>query len=93
MNYIPNPQDLNSVELPDDILNLVEALAENAHDVWAKARMDDGWVFGIQRNDNEKTHPCLIPYSELPESEKEYDRAAAVYTLKLISKMGYKIKK
>ena len=33
----------------------------------------------------------LVPYDELPESEKEYDRNTAIETLKLIIKLGYKI--
>ncbi|MBR5780829.1 MAG: Ryanodine receptor Ryr, partial [Bacteroidales bacterium] len=41
--------------------------------------------------DTLKTHPCLIPYEELPEVEKAYDRDTALGTLKLIKKLGFKI--
>jgi len=70
-------------------LALTEKLAENTHDVWAKGRIEQGWKYGKIRDDNNKLHPCLIPYSELPESEKEYDRNTALETIKLIQKLGY----
>ena len=56
-----------------------------------KGRMDDGWTYGPVRDDAKKQHPCLVPYADLPESEKDYDRATAISTLKLICKMGYEI--
>ena len=60
-------------------------------DTWAKGRMDAGWTNGPVRDDAKKQHPCLVPYGELPESEKAYDRDTAISTLKLIRKMGYGI--
>jgi ryanodine receptor 2 len=93
MNYTPNPIDLSDVTLDSSLESLVEALAENVHDTWAKGRMDDGWTYGHERDDAMKHHPCLVPYNELPESEKEYDRNTAISTLKLIMKNGYRISK
>ena len=55
--------------------------------------MDEGWKLGRKRNDRRKTHPCLVPYEELPEIEKDYDRNTAKSTLKLIIKLGFKITK
>jgi ryanodine receptor 2 len=75
--------------LSDELLALTEKLAENTHDVWAKGRIEQGWKYGKTRDDDNKLHPCLIPYSELPESEKEYDRNTALETIKLIYKLGY----
>ena len=89
--YKPKPKDTSDVLLPPKILALAEKLAENAHDVWAKQRMDQGWTYGPERDDRLKRHPCLIPYQELPESEKEYDRKTSMETLKLILSEGYKI--
>ena len=91
--YIPKPKDTSRVALDKDILELCELLAENTHEVWAKSRIDDGWTYGDVRNDEKKQHPCLIPYDELPESEKDYDRNTALETLKLICELGYKIEK
>lgn len=91
MNYNPKPIDLSDVTLDSSLESLVEALAENVHDTWAKGRMDDGWTYGPVRDDAKKHHPCLVPYNELPESEKEYDRNTAISTLKFIVKNGYGI--
>ena len=91
--YIPQPINTDDIVLPEDIMNLCEKLAENTHEVWSKTRMDDGWTYGPERNDAKKQHPCLIPYGELPEAEKEYDRNTSIQTLKLIIKLGYKIVK
>lgn len=93
MAYIPEPIDTDHIHLENEILELGELLARNAHDVWARERMRQGWVFGDTRNDEAKEHPCLIPYEELPESEKEYDRNTAMETLKVIVSMGYEIRR
>lgn len=89
MNYNPNPIDLSDVTLDSSLESLVEALAENVHDTWAKGRIDDGWIYGPERDDTKKHHPCLVPYNQLPDSEKEYDRNTAMSTLKFIVKNGY----
>lgn len=91
--YKPNPIDTSNVTLPDDLLELTEKIAENVHEVWAKSRVNEGWKIGPVRNDSKKETPCLVPYSELPENEKEYDRNTAFETIKLIIKLGYDIKK
>lgn len=92
-NYHPSPIDTSNVELTDDLKQLVEELARNVHDIWAIGRINEGWTWGPIRNDELKQHPCLIPYADLPESEKEYDRNTAVETLKMILKLGWKIEK
>ena len=92
-NYNPNPIDTSSIELSDDLKLLVEELARNVHDIWALGRINDGWTYGPQRDDTLKKHPCLVDYSELPESEKEYDRNTAMETLKMILKLGWIIEK
>lgn len=89
--YIPSPIDTSEISLPESLDGLVEALAENVHEVWAKSRMEQGWTYGPERNDAMKQHPCLVPYGDLPEEEKDYDRGTAISTLKLITKLGYRI--
>ena len=91
--YRPQPISTEDIELSKDILELSEQIAENVHEVWAASRMSEGWTYGPERNDELKQHPCLIPYDELPETEKDYDRNTAMQTLKLIQKLGYKITK
>lgn len=90
-NYIPQPIDTSDVKLPKELETLVEQMAKNVHEVWAQTRISQGWTYGAERNDALKHHPCLVPYEELPESEKEYDRNTSVETLKLILKLGFKI--
>ncbi len=89
--YQPKPLDTTGIQLPAELDALVEQMAKQVHDVWAQSRMEQGWCYGEQRNDTLKTHPCLVPYEELPEVEKAYDRDTAIGTLKLILKLGFKI--
>ncbi len=91
MAYHPAPLDTSSVVLSAELSALTERLAENTHEIWAAQRLADGWTFGPHRNDTTKTHPCLIPYNQLPESEKEYDRRTAIGALKAIVALGYQI--
>lgn len=91
--YVPKPVDTTDVTLSPDIVELGEKIAENVHDVWAEGRVKEGWTYGEMRNDELKQHPCLVPYGDLSDSEKEYDRNTAMETLKLIMKLGYKIEK
>lgn len=91
--YKPSPINTDDIILSEDILELSEKLAENTHEVWSQTRVNDGWTYGEARDDEKKLHPCLIPYGDLPESEKEYDRNTSIQTLKLIVKLGYKITK
>ena len=90
-NYTPQPLDTSDVRLPNELEDLVENMAKNVHEVWAQGRIEQGWTYGEERNDALKKHPCLVPYEDLPESEKEYDRNTAVSTLKLILKLGFTI--
>lgn len=92
-NYVPQPMDTSDIHLPEELNLLIEAMAKNVHEVWAQSRMEQGWTYGAERNDALKHHPCLVPYEELPEIEKAYDRDTALGTLKLISKLGFKISK
>lgn len=91
--YIPKPENLDGIQLSDELNGLVEAMAKNVHDVWAQSRIEQGWTYGPERNDQLKYHPCLVAYEELPDVEKAYDRDTAVGTLKLIQKLGFKITK
>jgi ryanodine receptor 2 len=89
--YKPNPIDTSKVSLDKNLLELTEKIAENVHDIWALGRMNEGWTYGPKRDDVNKHHPCLVPYEELSDGEKEYDRNTALETLKMISALGYKI--
>jgi hypothetical protein len=90
-DYEPKPVNTLKVRLDSGLQKLTELLARNAHEVWAARRMQEGWRFGPVRDDKKKEHPCLVAYEDLPESEKEYDRSAAVETLKVIVSLGYRM--
>lgn len=91
--YTPKPVDTSKIILPEELTTLTEKIAENVHEVWSEGRIKEGWKYGEVRNDAKKETPCLVPYNELPESEKEFDRNTALETIKLIIKLGYDIKK
>lgn len=91
--YDPKPIDTTRIEFSEDMKDLMELLAQNAHEVWARQRMDEGWTYGPERDDYNKKNPCLVPYAELPPSEKEYDRRMAMETVKAITALGYRIEK
>ena len=91
MKYAPNPMDISEIKLSDDLQSLIELISENTHETWAKARMSNGWKYGPIRNDAIKESPFLIPYDELPEAEKEYDRLISINVLKTIKKLGFDI--
>jgi ribosomal protein S12 methylthiotransferase accessory factor YcaO len=91
--YIPKTIDTTDVALSADLMELVERLAENNHDHWAQKRFDEGWRYGPKRNDATKEHLDLVPYDQLTQSEKEYDRKTVVEALKAITVLGYDVKR
>ena len=91
--YIPEPIETKDVELSDDLKSLSEDLAKHVHEVWAKGRITQGWSFGPVRNDELRQTPCLVPYEELTEEERDYDRNTSQETLRYLIKRGFKIMK
>ncbi len=91
--YEPKPIDTSHIQLADDLIELEERLAENLHDNWAKLRKEEGWKYGPRTKDGTKEHKNLVPYENLPTSEKELDRNNAMETLKSIVSLGYRIEK
>ena len=92
-DYTPHPLDTSAIDLPEELLPLVEEMAKNVHEVWAQTRMAEGWTYGTVRDDVAKHHPCLVSYEDLPENEKTYDRATSQETLKFILAAGFRISK
>lgn len=91
--YVPHPEFLDDILLPDHLNELTERIAENVHEVWSAGRIAEGWTYGKKRDDALKRTPCLVRYADLPESEKEYDRKTALCTLNFIISLGYSIEK
>ena len=93
MTYDPHPIDTSNIKLPSEFLALGELLAKNTHDIWAKARIAEGWTYGSCRDNAAKKNPCLIPYEDLPDSEKEYDRQVSRQVLEVLYALGYRLVK
>lgn len=89
--YKPKPIDVSKIQLEDNLTELVEVLSKNTHEIWAQARIDEGWSYGEKRDDDAKYHPGLVPYSELSESEKEYDRKTTINVIKAMVSLGAEI--
>lgn len=91
--YKPQVIDVRDIKLNDELLEISEKLAKNIHEVWAENRIKEGWKYGTKRDDEKKEHPCIVPYEDLPEEEKQYDRNTLQESLKVLIKLGYKIEK
>ena len=91
--YEPKPIRTSHIDIPLELKDLIERLAKNNHDIWAEQRMKEGWTYGPQRDDNKKEHPDLVPYEELAESEKVYDRNSAIETIKAILSLGFTLRR
>ena len=91
MEFIPKPLDVSNIVLPEGLEELTESLSKNVHEVWAAGRIAAGWKYGPVRDEIKKEHPCLIPYEDLSEEEKDYDRATAISTIRYILSKGYTI--
>jgi hypothetical protein len=89
--WIPAPVDTSAVELPAELVPLIERLAENAHDNWAELRISEGWRWGKETKPEEMRHRLLVPYAALSEQDKESDRRLATETLKVVLRIGFRI--
>ncbi|KAI5643469.1 ryR domain-containing protein [Phthorimaea operculella] len=89
--FVPTPVDTMAITLPSYVEQIRDKLAENIHEMWAMNKIEAGWIYGEQREDMHKIHPCLVPFERLPQAEKRYDIQLAVQTLKTILALGYYI--
>ena len=93
MGYQPHPIDLSGIKLDSMLQSDVEIISRNIHETWADQRVRAGWAYGTEDDSERKVHRCLVEYDELPESEKDIDRATVTQTIKMLLWMGYEIKK
>ena len=89
--YTPAPLDTSDVQLMPNLIELTELLANNVHENWSKQKIAQGWQFGETLDEKLKTTPLLVPYEDLTDDYKLYDRQTALQTLKAILKLGFKI--
>ncbi|CAF1123978.1 unnamed protein product [Adineta steineri] len=87
--YKPQPLDLSNIGLSTKMDTLVEILAENTHNVWAQARIKDGFTYGVSDNPRQKRSPYLLPYSIIDDSIRKINRDTASETVKTLLAYGY----
>jgi ryanodine receptor 2 len=93
VSYIPRPIDTTGIAVDPSLFELTERLAQHVHELWAAKRIAEGWVIGPVRDDAKHEHPCLVPYDQLPDVEKDYDRTIVLETLRAVLALGYSIEK
>ena len=89
--YKPHPINTDNIILSAKLEEMIEQIVANIHEVWSQKRIGDGWIYGATRDDFKKRTPCLVPYNNLPKSEREYDRKIAQSILKFMLHSGFKI--
>ncbi|XP_056873644.1 ryanodine receptor 3 isoform X3 [Takifugu flavidus] len=89
--YKPAPLDLSDVKLTGGQEVLVDKLAENAHNVWAKDRIKQGWTYGIQQDVKSRRNPRLVPYALLDERTKKSNRDSLREAIRTLVGYGYDI--
>ncbi|XP_045306090.1 ryanodine receptor 3 isoform X10 [Leopardus geoffroyi] len=87
-SFIPCPIDTSQVVLPPHLEKIRDRLAENIHELWGMNKIELGWTFGKTRDDNKRQHPCLVEFSKLPETEKNYNLQMSTETLKTLLALG-----
>lgn len=50
-----------------------EAGHDAQHNSWMKEKVDQGWVYGEVKDPEAKTHPCIVPFDQLPEFQQKKD--------------------
>ncbi|XP_054910408.1 ryanodine receptor 3 isoform X2 [Poeciliopsis prolifica] len=87
-SFIPTPVDTSQIVLPPHLDNIRDKLAENIHELWGMNKIELGWTYGKVRDDNKRQHPCLVDFSKLPETEKNYNVQMSSETLKTLLALG-----
>uniref|UniRef100_A0A7M4FPQ6 Ryanodine receptor 3 n=1 Tax=Crocodylus porosus TaxID=8502 RepID=A0A7M4FPQ6_CROPO len=87
-SFIPCPIDTSQIVLPLHLEKIRDKLAENIHELWGMNKIELGWTYGKVRDDNKRQHPCLVEFSKLPETEKNYNLQMSTETLKTLLALG-----
>uniref|UniRef100_H9G5Z5 Ryanodine receptor 1 n=1 Tax=Anolis carolinensis TaxID=28377 RepID=H9G5Z5_ANOCA len=89
--YKPAPLDLNHIKLTPAQNTLVDKLAENGHNVWARDRVQQGWTYSMLQDIKNKRNPRLVPYSLLDERTKKTNRDSLREAVRTLIGYGYNI--
>uniref|UniRef100_A0A673ZP97 Ryanodine receptor 3 n=1 Tax=Salmo trutta TaxID=8032 RepID=A0A673ZP97_SALTR len=87
-SFIPTPVDTSQIVLPPHLDNVRDRLAENIHELWGMNKIELGWCYGKVRDDNKRQHPCLVDFTKLPETERNYNLQMSSETLKTLLALG-----
>ncbi|KAL7861798.1 hypothetical protein SRHO_G00132390 [Serrasalmus rhombeus] len=87
-SFIPTPVDTSQIVMPPHLEKVRDRLAENIHELWAMNKIELGWSYGKIRDDNKRQHPCLVDFSKLPETERNYNLQMSTETLKTLLALG-----
>ncbi|KAL4003146.1 RIH domain family protein [Acanthocheilonema viteae] len=88
--FKPKPLDSHEIVLDDNMFPLIDALAKNTHNVWAREKIRRGWTFGLNEfvNTSQKRSPHLVPYEVVDQRIKEANRESATEFIKTLQLFG-----
>ena len=89
--YNPMPINTSQVQLTNEMNTLIQKFSEQYHDTWAQKKQDANWTYGQERDEDQKKHPRLKPYSMLDNYEKETYRDPIRYALQALMALGWSI--
>lgn len=93
--YNPQPLDVSSVNINPELMELIDLIAENAHDIWAMDKFKDGFRYAPADKDGKEKdgsfNHYLLPYEMLSKEDKEPDRKMALQTIRLVKRLGYRL--
>ncbi|XP_018522000.1 ryanodine receptor 2 isoform X6 [Lates calcarifer] len=89
--YKPAPLDLSHIKLTSTQEAMVDKLAENAHNVWARDRIHQGWTYGIQQDVKNRRNPRLVPYTLLDERTKKSNKDSLREAVRTLLGYGYNL--
>uniref|UniRef100_A0A7N9AR66 Ryanodine receptor 3 n=1 Tax=Mastacembelus armatus TaxID=205130 RepID=A0A7N9AR66_9TELE len=90
-SFIPTPVETSQIVMPPHLEKVRDKLAENIHELWGMNKIELGWSYGKIREDNKRQHPCLVDFSKLPETEKNYNLQMSTETLKTLLALGCRV--
>ncbi|XP_057715471.1 ryanodine receptor 3-like isoform X6 [Corythoichthys intestinalis] len=90
-SFIPTPVETSQIVMPPHLEKVRDTLAENIHEMWGMNKIELGWSYGKIRDDNKRQHPCLVDFSKLPETEKNYNLQMSTETLKTLLALGCRV--
>ncbi|KAJ6664647.1 hypothetical protein lerEdw1_006220 [Lerista edwardsae] len=89
--YKPAPMDLSCIKLTPSQEAMVDKLAENAHNVWARDRIRQGWTYGIQQDVKNRRNPRLVPYALLDDRTKKSNKDSLREAVRTLIGYGFNL--